>query len=102
MDKIIWLAPVLSVVALLFAAYKAWYVSKAPAGNSRMQEIAAATSKVMRDGHMVVIPSEQLVPGDIVLLEAGDAVPADARILENVIRNTSIYLNIQRKHPCKV
>ena len=45
MDKIIWLAPVLSVVALLFAAYKAWYVSKAPAGNSRMQEIAAAIAE---------------------------------------------------------
>ena len=45
MDKIVWLAPVLSVVALLFAAYKAWYVSKAPAGNSRMQEIAAAIAE---------------------------------------------------------
>ena len=45
MDKIVWLAPVLSVVALLFAAYKAWYVSKAPAGNPRMQEIAAAIAE---------------------------------------------------------
>ena len=45
MDMIVWLAPVLSVVALLFAAYKARYVSKAPAGNSRMQEIAAAIAE---------------------------------------------------------
>ena len=45
MEKIIWLAPILSVVALLFAANKAWYVSKAPAGNSRMQEIAAAIAE---------------------------------------------------------
>ena len=45
MDKIVWLAPVLSVVALLFAAYKARYVSKAPAGNPRMQEIAAAIAE---------------------------------------------------------
>ena len=45
MDKIVWLAPVLAVVALLFAAYKAWYVSKAPAGNPRMQEIAAAIAE---------------------------------------------------------
>ena len=45
MDMIVWLAPILSVVALLFAAYKAWYVSKAPAGNSRMQEIAAAIAE---------------------------------------------------------
>ncbi len=45
MEKIVWLAPILSVVALLFAAYKAWYVSKAPAGNPRMQEIAAAIAE---------------------------------------------------------
>ena len=45
MDMIVWLAPILSVVALLFAAYKAWYVSKAPAGNPRMQEIAAAIAE---------------------------------------------------------
>ena len=45
MDMIVRLAPVLSVVALLFAAYKAPYVSKAPAGNSRMQEIAAAIAE---------------------------------------------------------
>ena len=45
MDKIVWLAPVLSVVALLFAAYKARYVSKAPAGTPRMQEIAVAIAE---------------------------------------------------------
>ena len=45
MDMIVWLAPILSVVALLFAAYKARYVSKAPAGNPRMQEIAAAIAE---------------------------------------------------------
>ena len=45
MEQLVWLAPVLSVVALLFAAYKAWYVSKAPAGNDRMQEIASAIAE---------------------------------------------------------
>ena len=49
MDKIVWLAPVLSVVALLFAAYKAMYVSKAPAGTDRMQEIAAAIDEINAD-----------------------------------------------------
>jgi Ca2+-transporting ATPase len=44
--------------------------------------MAAATSKVLRDGTMTTIPSQELVPGDVVLLEAGDAVPADGRILE--------------------
>ena len=45
--------------------------------------MSAATSKVLRDGKVQVIHSEDLVVGDIILLEAGDAVPADARILEN-------------------
>jgi len=45
MESIVWLAPVLSLVALLFAAYKAVYVSKAPAGNERMQEIASAIAE---------------------------------------------------------
>ena len=45
MDALVWLAPALSVVALLFAAYKALYVSKAPAGNERMQEIASAIAE---------------------------------------------------------
>ena len=57
--------------------------SKAEAAIAALQEIAAATSKVMRDGKMVTLRSEALVPGDVVLLEAGDAVPADGRILES-------------------
>src|SRR5699024_10248122 len=42
-----------------------------------------ATSKVIRDGHQVTVKSEELVPGDVIVLEAGDAVPADARVLES-------------------
>ena len=45
MDKMIWLAPLFAAVALLFALYKARYVSKCDAGNSRMQEIAAAIAE---------------------------------------------------------
>ena len=45
MEILVWLAPVLSLVALLFAAYKAFYVSRAPAGNERMQEIASAIAE---------------------------------------------------------
>ena len=57
--------------------------SKAEAAIEALQQIAAATSKVMRDGRMVILKSEEIVPGDIVLLEAGDAVPADGRILSS-------------------
>ena len=51
--------------------------SKAEAAIEALQEIAAATSKVLRDGKVVTLKSDELVPGDVVLLEAGDAVPAD-------------------------
>ena len=44
--------------------------------------MTAATSKVMRDGIITHVKSEDLVTGDVIILEAGDAVPADARILE--------------------
>ncbi len=56
--------------------------SKAEAAIAALQEIAAATSKVIRDGKQITVKSEDLVPGDIIVLEAGDAVPADARIIE--------------------
>ena len=45
MNSLYWLAPVLAVVALIFAAYKAAVVKKAKNGNDRMQEIAAAISE---------------------------------------------------------
>jgi Ca2+-transporting ATPase len=45
--------------------------------------MSAATSKVLRNGETVIIKSEDIVPGDIVFLEAGDAVPADGRIIDS-------------------
>ena len=48
-----------------------------------LQEMSAAQSKAIRDGKLVHLPSAELVPGDVVLLEAGDSVPADCRILES-------------------
>ena len=44
-NALFWLIPILAVCALCFAAYKANYVSKAPAGTPRMQEIAAARAE---------------------------------------------------------
>ncbi len=57
--------------------------SKAEKAIAALKEMTAATSKVMRDGKLTVIKSEELVPGDIVLLEAGDSVPADGRVIES-------------------
>ncbi len=57
--------------------------SKAEEALAALQEMTSATSKVIRDGKLVDVPSAELVVGDIVLLEAGDSVPADCRILES-------------------
>lgn len=48
-----------------------------------LQEMSAAQSKVIRDGKLIHMASSELVPGDVVLLEAGDSVPADCRVLES-------------------
>ena len=66
--------------------------SKAEAAIEALKEMAAATSKVMRDGRIVHIKSEELVVGDVVLLEAGDAVPADGRII------SCLVLKLRRQH----
>ena len=57
--------------------------SKAEQAIESLMEMTAATSKVLRDGKMQIIKSEDLVVGDVILLEAGDSVPADCRILES-------------------
>lgn len=44
--------------------------------------MTASESTVLRDGAAVRIPSDEIVPGDIVILNAGDAVPADGRLIE--------------------
>ncbi len=56
--------------------------SKAEAAIEALQEMSAAMSKVYRDGKLVSVRSEDLVVGDVIVLEAGDAVPADCRIFE--------------------
>ena len=79
------LADVIIILAVVIvnAVLGVYQESKAEKAIEALQEMSAATSKVLRDGKVQIIHSEDLVVGDIILLEAGDAVPADARILEN-------------------
>ena len=56
---------------------------KAEKSLESLKAMSSPTAKVLRDGKRMEIPSTQIVPGDIVLLEAGDMVVADGRILEN-------------------
>ena len=55
---------------------------RAEAALEALKQISAPTATVIRDGVERDIPAEELVPGDIVLLEAGDKVPADGRLVE--------------------
>lgn len=57
--------------------------SKAEKALDALQDMSAPTAKVVRDGVTATIPSAEVAPGDVVLLEAGDFIPADGRILES-------------------
>ena len=70
-------------VVIVNAILGVYQESKAEKAIEALQKMAAATTKVLRDGKVCEIPSEDLTVGDVVLLEAGDAVPADGRIFES-------------------
>jgi len=55
---------------------------KAEKAIEALEKMSAPTAKVLRDGKEQKIPAREVVPGDILLLEAGDIVPADSRLLE--------------------
>ena len=73
---------IIMAVVLINAILGVFQESKAEKAIEALQEMSKAQTKVIRDGKMITIPSEDLVVGDVIILEAGDAVPADARILE--------------------
>ena len=74
---------IIMFVVVVNAVLGVYQESKAEKAIEALQEIAAATSKVIRDGKLITVKSEDVVIGDIVVLEAGDSVPADCRIIEN-------------------
>ena len=74
---------IILAVVLINAVLGVFQESKAEKAIEALQEMSAATSKVLRDGKVHVVHSEDLVVGDVILLEAGDSVPADARVLES-------------------
>ncbi|MBO5683129.1 MAG: calcium-translocating P-type ATPase, PMCA-type [Clostridia bacterium] len=69
-------------VVILNATLGVLQESKAEKAIEALKEMTSATSKVLRDGTVCIVKSEDLVVGDVILLEAGDAVPADARLIE--------------------
>ena len=76
-------AAIILIVVLLNAVLGVFQESKAEEAIEALQTMTAATCKVLRDGRQSVLHSDELVPGDVVVLEAGDSVPADGRLLES-------------------
>lgn len=73
---------IIMAVVIINAVLGVLQESKAEKAIEALQEMSAATTKTLRDGKIVSVKSEDLVVGDVILLEAGDAVPADCRLFE--------------------
>ncbi|MDP3032487.1 MAG: HAD-IC family P-type ATPase, partial [Rhodocyclaceae bacterium] len=72
---------VIAIVVLLNATLGFFQEHRAEAALAALKNMLAPIARVRRDGHAALIPAVDLVPGDILLLEAGDRIPADARVL---------------------
>lgn len=70
-------------VVIVNAVLGVYQENKAEKALLALQEMASSTSKVLRDGKISIIKSEDIVVGDVIVLEAGDAVPADGRVIES-------------------
>ena len=75
---------IILIVVILNAVIGVIQENKAEKSLEALQKLSAHVSKVIRNGKMEVIPAKELVPGDIVVLDTGDYVPADLRIIEAV------------------
>ncbi|WP_455137846.1 cation-translocating P-type ATPase [Thermophilibacter sp.] len=74
---------IIMAVVIINSALGVIQEAKSEEALAALQEMSAAQSKVIRDGKLTSLHSSELVPGDVVLLEAGDSVPADCRVLES-------------------
>lgn len=74
---------IIFLVILLNAIISVVQTKKAESSLDALRQMSAPEAKVIRDGQKQTLPARELVPGDIVLLDAGDYVPADGRILES-------------------
>jgi len=72
------------VIVILNAVVGVFQESKAEQALASLKKMAAPNAQVIRNGQQVTVPSRELVPGDVVLIEAGNYVPADMRLIEGV------------------
>jgi len=77
-------ASAIMAIVILNAVLGVIQESKAEEALAALKKMAAPEARVLRDGHRITVPGRELVPGDIVFLEAGNYVPADLRLIESV------------------
>ncbi len=77
-------AALIIIIVLLNATLSTIQESKAEKSLQLLKKMAAPAAKVIRDGMVQTIPSREIVPGDVILLETGNYVPADGRLIEAV------------------
>ncbi|MFN2111673.1 MAG: calcium-translocating P-type ATPase, SERCA-type [Anaerolineales bacterium] len=77
-------AAAIMTIVILNAGLGVLQESRAEEALAALKKMAAPDANVLRDGHRRAIPAREVVPGDIVFLEAGNFVPADVRLLETV------------------
>ena len=75
---------IILIVVLVNAIIGIAQESKAEKSLEALQKLSDHASKVIRNGNLTVVPARELVPGDIVVLDTGDYIPADLRIIEAV------------------
>lgn len=73
---------IIMIVVIMNAIIGVVQEDKAEKSLEALQKMSAHVTKVVRNSSVQVIPARELVPGDIVILETGDYVPADLRLIE--------------------
>ena len=76
-------AAVIGIILLFIGIMGFLQEYRAERALERLRELTAPRCRVLRDGEVVVVPSEDLVPGDVLVLGEGDVVPADGRVIES-------------------
>ena len=76
-------AAVIVIVITINAILGTVQTVKAEQSLQSLKKLSGPEAKVLRDGTVVQIPARELVVGDVILLEAGDMIPADGRLIEN-------------------
>ncbi len=74
----------IAAIVILFALLGFFQEYRAEQAMAALKKLAVPNVRVRRSGELLELPAQQLVPGDVVLLEAGNAIPADLRLMESV------------------